>query len=71
MVDTSDLEFETALEEETLDLELPAGKRAIYTEPADAEIKWLHNKYKRGKLIVEPDFQREYIWDAKRASRLI
>ncbi len=68
---TDDLEFDAPFEEETQDLELPAGKRAIYTDPADAEIDSLHGKHKRGKLIVQPDFQRDYVWDRKRASRLI
>ena len=71
MADTIDLEFETPLEEDTDDLELPAGKRAIYTEPADAEIDSLYNRHKRGKLVVQPDFQRDYVWDSKRASRLM
>jgi Protein of unknown function DUF262 len=71
MTDEQNLEFETALEEEVSGLALPIGKRAIYTEPADAEIESLYNKHKRGKLIVQPDFQRDYVWDRKRASRLI
>jgi Protein of unknown function DUF262/HNH endonuclease len=71
MADGAELEFETPLEEEVGNLELPVGKRAVYTEPADAEIESLYNKYKREKLIVQPDFQREYVWDVKRASRLI
>lgn len=65
------LEFESPLEEELNSLELPAGRRTIYTDPADAEIESLYNRFKRGRLIVQPDFQREYVWDTKRASRLI
>jgi hypothetical protein len=57
--------------ERSLPHALPAGKRAVHTDPADAEIDSLYNKYKRKKLIVQPDFQREYVWDGKRASRLI
>jgi uncharacterized protein DUF262 len=71
MSEETELEFETPLEEDVENLEIPTGKRAIYTDPADAEIESLHSKYKRGKLIVQPDFQREYVWDPKRASRLI
>ena len=71
MTDADKLEFDGPFEEDTTDLELPAGKRAIYTDPADAEIDSLYNRHKRGKLIVQPDFQRDYVWDRKRASRLI
>jgi hypothetical protein len=71
MTAETELEFDTPLEEEVVTLELPVGKRAVYTDPADAEIDSLYNKHKRGKLIVQPDFQREYVWDIKRASRLI
>lgn len=71
MIDDDKLDFDGPFEEDTADLELPAGKRAIYTDPADAEIDSLYNRYKRSKLIVQPDFQRDYVWDRKRASRLI
>jgi hypothetical protein len=59
MPETTEIEFDAPLEEEVGALEVPSGKRAIFTEPADAEIESLHNKNKRGKLIVQPDFQRE------------
>jgi hypothetical protein len=71
MTDTNGLEFEEPIEEDTPDLALPADRRAIYTDPADAEIESLYSKHKRGKLIVQPDFQRDFVWDRKRASRLI
>jgi hypothetical protein len=64
-MDATELEFETPLEEEVTALELQVGNRAVYTEPADAEIEPLYNRYKRGKLIVQPNFQREYVWDPK------
>ena len=31
----------------------------------------MHDKAKRGKLILQPDFQRQYVWDRKKASRLV
>ena len=30
-----------------------------------------HRWYQKGKLIVDPEWQRRYVWDTKRASRLI
>jgi uncharacterized protein with ParB-like and HNH nuclease domain len=35
------------------------------------EIDSLHGKFKRGKLVVQPDFQRQFVWDTSKASRLI
>jgi uncharacterized protein with ParB-like and HNH nuclease domain len=35
------------------------------------EIESLYNRYKRGKLILQPNFQRDFVWDAPKASRLI
>lgn len=68
---TGQIEFEVPVEEEVDVLDLTPGKRAVYTDPADAEIDSLYGKYKRGKLIVQPDFQREFVWDTRRASRLL
>jgi uncharacterized protein with ParB-like and HNH nuclease domain len=71
MDDLQDLEFETPLEEEVESIEVSPDKRSVYTESADPEIDSLHNKFKRGKLVVQPDFQRQFVWDSKRASRLL
>jgi hypothetical protein len=46
-------------------------KRTIYTGSADPEIESLYGKWKRGKLILQPEFQRQYVWDSQKASRLI
>lgn len=46
-------------------------QRVIRTTSSDSQIQGLHNKYKRGKLIVQPIYQRNYVWDAKKASLLI
>ncbi len=43
----------------------------VYTEKGDPEIISLYEKYKTGKLILQPDFQRMYVWDKVKASRLI
>lgn len=52
-------------------IEYPEVKRRIFTEQGDPEIDSLHRKYKRGKLIIQPEFQRHFVWDAKKSSRLI
>jgi hypothetical protein len=71
MSDNEELEFETPLEEEVESIELPSEKRKIYTELGDPEIESLYGKYKRDKLVVQPDFQRQFVWDSIKASRLI
>lgn len=52
-------------------MEYPIVERRIFTEQGDPEIDSLHRKYKRGKLIIQPEFQRHFVWDAKKSSRLI
>ncbi len=62
-----ELEFEE--EEESEELEYSKG--AIITKQGDPEIESLHRRYKRGKLVLQPDFQRRFVWDTKQSSRLI
>jgi len=67
----NELEFEQPLEEEIESIEISSTKRRVYTEQGDPEIESLYGKYKRGKLVIQPDFQRHFVWDAKKSSRLI
>ncbi len=66
-----ELEFEQPLEEEFERLEVAPSKRTVYTEKGDPEVESLYGKYKRGKLVLQPDFQRHFVWDAAKSSRLI
>jgi Protein of unknown function DUF262/HNH endonuclease len=66
-----EIEFETPLEEDVESIDIPTQTRTVYTDGADPEIASLHGKAKRGKLVVQPDFQRHFVWDNKKASRLI
>jgi hypothetical protein len=43
----------------------------VFTSSGDPQIDALYGKCKRGKLILQPDFQRQYVWDAAKASKLI
>jgi Protein of unknown function DUF262/HNH endonuclease len=65
---SNEIELEPAAEE---DAESPLTSRKVYTDKGDPEIESLHGKFKRGKLIVQPDFQRLFVWDAKKSSRLL
>lgn len=69
MCESESIEFEGNEGEQTLDLS--PSKRKIFTKASDPEIISLHQKWKKGKLILQPDFQRYFVWDKKKASRLI
>lgn len=74
------MEKELLCEEETIqfedkdeepELNIDPLKRQIFTKASDPEIISLYQKWKKGKLILQPDFQRHFVWDKKKASRLI
>jgi len=69
--EVNELEFEQPLEEEIESVEIPPLKRQVYTDKGDPEINSLYDDYKNGDLIIQPDFQRHFVWDAKKSSRLI
>ena len=64
------IEFDQ-IDEEEISIEVPLLKRRIYSDQADPEIDSLYSRWKRGKLDLQPDFQRYYVWDVSKASRLI
>jgi uncharacterized protein with ParB-like and HNH nuclease domain len=68
--DQEELKFEGDEGEERLALRMPEEKRTIHTKSADPEIDSLFGKFKRGKLVLQPDFQRLFVWDRTKASRL-
>lgn len=35
----------------------------IRTQAADPEIDSLYSRWKRGRLILQPFFQRQFVWD--------
>jgi predicted transport protein len=69
----SELNEEIVLDNEldTEELEDLSGKRKIYTEQGDPEINSLHRRFKKGILNVQPSFQRQFVWDKVKCSRLI
>lgn len=44
---------------------------SIITQQKDPEIDSLFKRYKRGRLILQPTFQRDFVWDTPKSSRLI
>ena len=66
-----ELEFDVPLEEEVEEANIQGGRNRIFTDQGDLEIESLYNKWKRGKLIIQANFQRQFVWDSKKSSRLI
>ena len=59
------------LEEEDEPIELELKDRRVHSEKSDRTIFELSRQHKRGRLKLNPEFQRYYIWDDVTASRLI
>lgn len=52
-------------------LDLTGGQRQAVMQPKDVPLGVYHTWYKRGKLNLNPDWQRAYVWKGKRPSYLI
>jgi hypothetical protein len=51
--------------------EIPRGDRNLRTQAYDMSISDIVGKINEGDLVLDPDYQRNYIWDDKRASLLV
>lgn len=59
------------IEEQFSPLDIPPEYRHIEWSKEDLTIRQLWDMWLRGELILQPDFQRGYVWDIGRASRYI
>lgn len=62
------LEEDTQEIDDSLDIE---GSRRLVSEPRDLSIRELFTQEQDGDLMLQPDFQRYYVFDDAKASRLI
>ena len=53
------IEFEEPLEEDVSGL---YKEKKINIDKGDPDVFSLYRNYKEGKLIVQPDFQRYFVW---------
>lgn len=53
------------------DLSISKEDARIVVSKNDRSLAELYRWFGLGKLVVDPEWQREYVWDKKRASRLI
>src|SRR5437868_7070929 len=53
-------------------LDVVAGERKLVTQPYDFSVDQLVSDVGKGKiLLIDVPYQREYVWDDAKASRLI
>jgi hypothetical protein len=71
LVEISEEEIIEPIREEETPLDLPQEKRRVYSDKNDRSIFELYRRYQRGDLNLDPEFQRNYVWDDKRASLLV
>ncbi len=62
-------EIAEGAEEGSLIIDYP--KEHIIIEKNDRSLSELHRWYQAGRLIIDSEWQRSYVWDTPRASRLI
>lgn len=70
-IEISEEEIIEPIKEEETPLDLPQEKRRVYSDKNDRSIFELYRRYQRGDLNLDPEFQRNYVWDDKRASLLV
>jgi hypothetical protein len=58
-----------AVDEGDLQMDYPLG--TVNLKENQRSLFELHRWYNRGSLVIDPEWQRRYVWDRKRASRLI
>ncbi len=71
MIEETLLEFEDTAQDDTESMDVPADRRRVYTDKQDPDIQTLFMKIQQGKIDLQPEFQRNYVWDGTKASRLI
>ena len=52
-------------------LPIADGSGPVQMNKNDRSIAEYYRWYKEGRIILDPDWQRGYLWDTKRASKLI
>ncbi len=52
-------------------LELAPNQKRVLTQSRDESVDALVNRIRKGRLILQPDFQRDYVWSRSKASALI
>jgi Protein of unknown function DUF262/HNH endonuclease len=66
------LQYETLGDsEDDAPLEIAADRRRVRTDKLDVPVEMLYQWVKKGKLDLQPSFQRYFVWNNVKASRLV
>ena len=68
---TDEMLFDEKKSDEDVSVDIPKERRKIYFETPTRRVKEIYHTYKTNDLDPRPDFQRGYVWDQRKASRLI
>jgi hypothetical protein len=66
-----EIKFDEGADEANEEIVESITQQKIFSDKGDPEIDSLHKRFKKGKLDIQPNFQRQYVWDNIKASRLI
>lgn len=67
---TSD-DDQVELDMEDGDLTLDGPPIPLVLVKSDRDLAGLYRRYRQGRFVIDPEWQRKYVWKEKRASRLI
>lgn len=68
--EVSEADLDSAREQQE-PLDLSSDERKLVTQPYDLGVRNLSDDIKRGRLRLNVEYQRKYVWDSGKASRLI
>ncbi|MBI4284663.1 MAG: DUF262 domain-containing protein [Chloroflexi bacterium] len=71
MAKMEDWESDDSIEQDNTPVDVPIEYRNINARDDKISLEELWERYKKGNLVLEPDFQRHYVWDDNRASRYV
>ena len=57
--------------EDQQELSLSAGTKEIFSQAMDDKVDSLYKSHQKGRLLIQPNFQRHYVWDRQKATSLI
>ncbi len=58
-------EYHPELDEEPEELVTESDARPVVSQPFDWTISTLRDKYEKGQIDLQPNYQRDYVWDLK------
>lgn len=66
-----EVHYDDKNEDENLSSEIPKEQRILRTQAYDKSISDIVSMIKDGDVVLNPDYQRSYLWDNKKASLLV